>query len=63
MGNVFSMKWPLRVRCLCKGRDISCDQEGIGWEGWKFFNKIKNLFVSLMCDGRLLPRGWMKWVI
>ena len=30
MGSVFSMKCRLRVRCLCEGRDISCDQEGTG---------------------------------
>ena len=43
-----------------KGRDISCDQEGIGWKGWEFFDEIEKCFVSLTCDGRLLPRGWMK---
>ena len=27
-----------------KGRDINCDQEDIGWEGWKFLNKTEKMF-------------------
>ena len=25
--------------------------------------RLRNCFVSLMCGGRLLARGWMKWVM
>ena len=24
---------------------------------------LRKCFISLMCDGRLLARGWMKWVM
>ena len=27
-----------------QGRDISCDQEGIGWKGWEFFDEVKKMF-------------------
>ena len=27
-----------------QGHDISCDQEGIGWEGWEFFNEVEKMF-------------------
>ena len=29
--------------CL-QGRDISCDQEGIWWEGWEFLNEVEKMF-------------------
>ena len=44
-------------------RDISCDQEGIVWEGGSFSTRLKKCFVFLTCDGRLLTRSWMKWVM
>ena len=27
-----------------QGRDISCDQEGIGWKGWQFFDEVEKMF-------------------
>ena len=33
-----------------------------GW-GESFSMRLSKCFVSLMCDGRLLVRGWMKCVI
>ena len=27
-----------------QGRDISCDQEGIGWKRWEFFDEVKKMF-------------------
>ena len=27
-----------------QGRDISCDQEGIGWKGWEFFDEVEKMF-------------------
>ena len=27
-----------------QGCDISCNQEGIGWERWEFFNVVENVF-------------------
>ena len=34
----------------------------LGGRGWGFSMKLRKCFVSLMCDGRLLARGWMKCV-
>ena len=28
-----------------------------------FSIRLRKCFVSLMCDGGLLARGWMKWVM
>ena len=30
--------------------------------GVSFSMRLRKCFVSLMCVGRLLARGWMKWV-
>ena len=27
-----------------QGRDTSCDQDGIGWNGWEFFNEVEKMF-------------------
>ena len=28
-------------------RDISCDQEGIGWKGWDFFDEVEKMLCVL----------------
>ena len=35
----------------------------LGGRGGSFSKRLTNCFVSLTCDGRLLARGWMKWVM
>ena len=30
--------------------------------GGSFSVRLRKCFVSLMCDGRLLARGWIRWV-
>ena len=34
----------------------------LGGRGGTFSMRLRNCFVSLTCDGRLLDRGWIKWV-
>ena len=34
----------------------------LGGRGGSFSLRLRKCFVSLTCDGRLLARGWMKWV-
>ena len=46
-----------------QGRDISYEQEGIGGRGGGFSIRLRKCFVSLMCGGRVLEKGWMKWLI
>ena len=31
--------------------------------GGRFSKRLRKCFVSLICDGRLLARGWIKWVM
>ena len=33
-----------------------------GWGG-SFSIRLRKCFVSLICDGRLLDRGWIKWMM
>ena len=32
-----------------------------GGSGGRFSMRLRKCFVSLMCDGRLLAKGWMSW--
>ena len=31
--------------------------------GGSFSIRLRKFFLSLMCDGTLLARGWMKWLM
>ena len=35
----------------------------LGARGGSCSMKLRKCFVSLMCDGKLLAKGWMKWVM
>ena len=32
-------------------------------KGGSFSKRLRKCFVSLICDGRLLDRGWIKWMM
>ena len=34
----------------------------LGGRGGSFSMRLRKSFVSLTCHGRLLARGWMRWV-
>ena len=38
-------------------------KRALGGRGGSFSVSLRRCFVSLTCDGRLLARGWMKWVM
>ena len=38
-------------------------KRALGGRGGSFSTRLKKCFVSLACDGRLLTRSWMKWVM
>ena len=38
-------------------------KRALGRRGGSFLMRLRKYFVSLMCDGRLLARGWLKCVI
>ena len=35
----------------------------LGARGGSCSMRLRKCFVSLMCDGKLLAKGWMKWVM
>ena len=37
-------------------------KRALGGRGGSFPMRLRKCFVSLMSDGRLLARGWIKWV-
>ena len=39
------MKW--MTAAMPQGRDINCDQECIGWEWWKIFSEVEEMFCFL----------------
>ena len=45
-------------------RDVTSavTKSAMGGRGRSFSMRLRKCFVSLMCDRRLLDRGWMKWV-
>ena len=45
-------------------RDVisAVTKRALGRGGGSFLMKLRTCFVSLTCDGRLLARGWKKWV-
>ena len=46
-------------------RDVTSavTKRALGGRGGSFSVRLRMFFVSLMCNGRLLARGWMKWVM
>ena len=46
-------------------RDVTSavTKKTLGGRGGSFLMRLRKCFVSLTCDGRLLARGWMKWVM
>ena len=63
-----SMKWitaAMPFSCwMFVYRDVTpaVTKRALGGRGWSFSMRLRKCFVSLMCDGKLLARGWMKWV-
>ena len=45
-------------------RDVTSavTKRALGGRCGSFSMKFRKCFVSLTCEGRLLARGWMKWV-
>ena len=45
-------------------RDVTSavTKRALGGRGGSFSMRLRKCFVSFMFDGRLLARGWMKWV-
>ena len=43
-------------------RDVTSavTKRALGGRGGNFSMRLRKCFVSLMCDGRLLARSWMK---
>ena len=60
------------MKCLTAAVPSSCEmfvyrdvtsavtKRALGGKGESFSMRLRKCFVSLMCDGRLLARGWMK---
>ena len=46
-------------------RDIisGLTKTALSGRGGSFSVRLKKCFVSLKCEGRLLPRGWTKWLM
>ena len=46
-------------------RDVASavTKKALGERGGSSLIRLRKCFVSLMCDGRLLARGWVKWVM
>ena len=46
-------------------RDVApaVTKKALGRRGGSSLIRLRKCFVSLMCDGRLLARGWVKWVM
>ena len=38
-------------------------KRALGGRGGSCSMRLRKCFLSLMCDGRLLAGGWMKWVM
>ena len=45
-------------------RDVTSavTKRALGGKEGSFSMRLRKCFVSLTCDGRLLARGWIKWV-
>ena len=46
-------------------RDVASavTKRALGGSGGSLSMMLRKCFVTLMYDGRLLPRNWMEWVI
>ena len=47
---------------VCRDMTSGVNKRALGGRGGSFPMRLRKCFVSLTYDGRLLARGWMKWV-
>ena len=48
---------------VCRGKISALSKASLVGRGGSFSIRLRKCFVSLMCDGRILAGGWIKWVI